>query len=219
MHFLYGNNLPKDLKRKRSVASVAAKPWFRLLSWISYFFLVALSTNWSMRGSSFKQIKLSKLMVGHLFQNYDTIIRAVFSHVYLQSCLLHDIRAFFVTYTCVLFPSIWPFSYKRAYICAQKNPYICVTNKHVVYAVAESRHVRGTELYRQQKPPSCAMELKSNFSLNQAWLEQGWVLVIALTVVVVVGSPTTDLLESVDCLLRNCVRYFTNADRNNDRFS
>ena len=36
---------------------------------------------------------------------------------------------FFATYTCVrscfvgfLFPSIWPFSYKRAYICAQKKP-------------------------------------------------------------------------------------------------
>ena len=34
-------------------------------------------------------------MVGHLFQNYVTTIRAVFSHVYLQSFLLHDIRAFF----------------------------------------------------------------------------------------------------------------------------
>ena len=44
-----------------------------------------------------------------------------------------------------------------------------------------------------------------------------WFLFIALTVVVVVGSLTTDLLESVDCLLRDCVRYFTNASRNNDR--
>ena len=43
-----------------------------------------------------------------------------------------------------------------------------------------------------------------------------WFLFIALTVVVVVGFPTTDLLESVDCLLRDCVRYFTNADRNID---
>ena len=93
-------------------------------------------------------------------------MRAVFSHVYLQSFLLHDIRAFFVTYTCVLFPSIWPFSYKRAYICAQKSPYICVTNKHVVYAVAESRRIKFTDL---QKTPSCTAELKSNFSLNQAW--------------------------------------------------
>ena len=46
-----------------------------------------------------------------------------------------------------------------------------------------------------------------------------WLLLIALIVVVVVSSPTTDLLESVDCLLRDCVRYFTNAERNNDRFS
>ena len=108
-------------------------------------------------------------MVGHLFQNYDTIYVRFFSHVYLQSFLLHDIRAFFVTYTCVLFPSIWPFSYNRAYICAQKTPYICVTNKHVVYAVAESRHIRGTELYRQQNTPSCTMELKSNL----VWIKHG----------------------------------------------
>ena len=46
-----------------------------------------------------------------------------------------------------------------------------------------------------------------------------WFLFIALTVVVVVGSPTTNLLESVDCLLRDCARYFTNSDRNNDQFS
>ena len=46
-----------------------------------------------------------------------------------------------------------------------------------------------------------------------------WFLFMALTEVVVVGSTTTDLLESVDCLLTDCVHYFTNADRNNDRFS
>ena len=98
-----------------------------------------------------------------------------------------------------------------------------------VYWVTESRRIRGTELYRQQKTPSCTMELKSNFSLNQAWPQpvataalissKVWFLFITLTVAVVVDSLTTDLLESVDCLLRDCVRYFTNADRNNDRFS
>ena len=36
-----------------------------------------------------------------------------------------------------------------------------------VYGVTESRRMRDTELYRQQKTPSCTMELKSNFSLNQ----------------------------------------------------
>ena len=41
-----------------------------------------------------------------------------------------------------------------------------------------------------------------------------WLLLIAFAVVVVVSSPTTDLSESVDCLLRDCERYFPNADRN-----
>ena len=37
---------------------------------------------------------------------------------------------------------------------------------------------------------------------------KSWSSFIALTVVVVVGSSTTDLLESVDCLLKDCVCYF-----------
>ena len=134
-------------------------------------------------------------MVGHLFQNYNTI--------YMR---------FFATYTCVLscfrrflFPSIWPVSYKRVYICAQKSPHICVTNKHVVHGVTES----GRIYKRHRIIPSA----------KNPFMYKIWFLFIALTVVVVVGSPTTDLLESVDCLLRDCVRYFTNADRNNDRFS
>ena len=32
VNFLYGNNLHKDVKSKRSVASIAAKPSFLLLS-------------------------------------------------------------------------------------------------------------------------------------------------------------------------------------------
>ena len=41
-----------------------------------------------------------------------------------------------------------------------------------------------------------------------------WSSFKVLTLVVVVqGSPTTDLLESMDCLLRDCKRYFPNADR------
>ena len=108
-------------------------------------------------------------MVDHLFQNYDTIyVRFFPTYTCNHSCYTIYVR-FFVTYTCVLFPSIWPFSYKRAYICAQKIPYICVTNKHVVYGVTESPRIRGTELYCQQKTPSCTMGLKSNVSFNQAW--------------------------------------------------
>ena len=97
-------------------------------------------------------------MVGHLFQNYDTIyVRFFPTYTCNQSCYTIYVR-FFATYTCVL-------SYKRAYICAQKSSYICVTNKNVT----ETRRIRGTELYRQQKTPSCTMELRSNFRLNQPW--------------------------------------------------
>ena len=108
-----------------------------------------------------------KTMVGHLFQNYDTIYLRFFSHVYLQSFLLHDIRAFFCH---VDLRSFLLCGFKRAYICAQTH-ILGVTNKHVVYAVTESRRIRSTELYRQPKTPSCTMELKGNFGLNRSWLQ------------------------------------------------
>ena len=41
-----------------------------------------------------------------------------------------------------------------------------------------------------------------------------WLLFIAFAEMVVVGCPTIDLLESVDFLLRDCERYFPNADQN-----
>ena len=55
VNFLYRNKLPKDLKSKRSVASFAASHDSDYLARLATF------NNWSMRGSSFKQIKLSKL--------------------------------------------------------------------------------------------------------------------------------------------------------------
>ena len=84
-------------------------------------------------------------------------------------------------YTCVFlsrilafFPALWGFYSQvydhfltNAHIYAHQKAHICVTNKHVVYAVTESRRIRGTELYRQPKTPSCTMELKGNFGLTQ----------------------------------------------------
>ena len=66
-------------------------------------------------------------------------------------------------YTCVFlsrilafFPALWGFYSQvydhfltNAHIYAHQKAHICVTNKHVVYAVTESRRIRGTELYRQ----------------------------------------------------------------------
>ena len=104
-------------------------------------------------------------MVGHLFQNYDTIYVRFFPRI------LSIIPA--TRYTCVFlprilafFPALWGF-YSQVYdhflTNAQKSPYTCVTNKRVAYGVTESRRIRGTELYRQQNTPSCTMQLKSNY--------------------------------------------------------
>ena len=112
---------------------------------------------------SWKSLKYGRPFVSKLWHD----IRAVFSHVYLQSFLLHDIRAFFCH---VYLRSFLLCGHKRAYM-RTKKPYICVTNKHVVHGVTESRRIRGTELYRQPKTPSCTMELKGNFGLNQSWLQ------------------------------------------------
>ena len=51
MNFLYENNLPKDLKSKRSICKLGSQAMIHHL---------AIFNNWSMRGSSFKQIKLTK---------------------------------------------------------------------------------------------------------------------------------------------------------------
>ena len=81
-------------------------------------------------------------------------------------------------YTCVFlsriltfYSQVYDYFLTNAHIYAHKKAHIyaLVTNKHVVYGVTESGRIRGTELYRQQNTPSCTMELKSNFSLNQAW--------------------------------------------------
>ena len=100
-------------------------------------------------------------MVGHLFQNYDTIYVRFFPRIL---AIIPAIR-----YTCVFLPRILAFFLTNAHIYVHKKVHICVTNKHVVYEVTESRRIRGTELYRQQKTPSCTTRMKSNFSLNQAW--------------------------------------------------
>ena len=79
-----------------------------------------------------------------------------FCHVYLRSFLLCGV--FIPKYMTI-------FLQTRIYMRTKKPIYIRY-KQACVYGVTESRRIRGTELYRQQKNPSCTMELKSNFSLN-----------------------------------------------------
>ena len=154
-----------------------------------------------------------------------TIYVRVFSHVYLQSFLLHDIRASFRHVYLRSFLLCGVFIPKYMTIFLQTRIYMRtkkVTNwpghrkssykRHRIIPSAQNPFMYdGAEkllLFQSSMAPLAAL-ISSNV----------WLLFIALTVVLVVGSPTTDLLELVDCLLRDCVRNFTNSDRNNDRFS
>ena len=127
------------------------------------------------------------------------------------SKLRHDIRAVFPTYTCVL-SCLVGFFYSQVYdhFLTNAHIYALQTSMWLVYGVIEGRRIRGTELYRHQKAPLCTMDLKSNFSLNQAWP----------TAALISRFPDNGFVGIRGLSLeRLTVRYFTNADRNNDRFS
>ena len=66
-------------------------------------------------------------MVGHLFQNDDRIyVRFSVSHVYLQSFLLHDIRAFFCHVYLRFIPKYMTiFLQTRIYMRTKKPIYMC----------------------------------------------------------------------------------------------
>ena len=84
-------------------------------------------------------------------------------------------------YTCVFlsrilafFPALWGF-YSQVYdhfltnahiYAHKKSPHIYALQTSMCIGVTESRRIRGTELYRQQKTPSCTIELKSNFQFH-----------------------------------------------------
>ena len=98
-------------------------------------------------------------MVRHLFQNYDTIYVRFFPRI------LAIIPA--TRYTCVFlprilafFPALWGFYFQDMTIFLQtriymrtKKPIYMRYKQACVYVVTESRRIRSTELYSQQKNP------------------------------------------------------------------
>ena len=85
-------------------------------------------------------------------------MRAVFSHVYLQSFLLHHIHVFFChIYLRSFLPCgvfipkyVTIFLQTRIYMRTKKPRYMCF-KQACVYGVTESRRIRGTELYCSAK--------------------------------------------------------------------
>ena len=73
----------------------------------------------------------------------------VFSHVYLQSFLLHDIRAFFLPRILAFFPALWGLYSQvqdhfltNAHIYAQKKPIYMCYKQACENGVTESRRIR-----------------------------------------------------------------------------
>ena len=109
----------------------------------------------------------------------------------------------------VLFPSICSFSYKRAYICAPKKAIYMVYKQTCVYGVTAGRRIRGIKIvpsainhYMYDEAEKYLQFESSMAAMAVLISSKVWVLFITFAVMVVFGSPTMDLLESVDCLLR-----------------
>ena len=73
---------------------------------------------------SWKSLKYGRPFVSKLWHD----IRAVFSHVYLQSFLLHDIRAFFLWRILAFFPALWVQT--RIYMRTKKSIYMRYKQAH-----------------------------------------------------------------------------------------
>ena len=77
----------------------------------------------------------------------------------------------FLSRILAFYSQVYDYFLTNAHIYAhKKNPYISVTNKHVVYAVAESRRIRDTELYRQQKNPP---HVRWSWKVTSVWIKHG----------------------------------------------
>ena len=105
------------------------------------------------------QSRLDQFMIGHWFQNYDTICVRFFA---TYNCDFSCFVGFFPKYVTIFFSNTHIYAHNKSHICALQTS-MCVLGHR------KSRRVIRTELYGQQKTTSCTMTLKSNFSFNQAW--------------------------------------------------
>ena len=105
-------------------------------------------------------------MVGHLFQNYDTIYVRFFPTYTCNHSYYTIYVRFFVTYTCVLSCFVGFFIPKYVTIFLETRIYY--KQACGIWGHRKSSYERH-RIIPSAKPHSCTMELKSNFSLNQAW--------------------------------------------------
>ena len=123
-------------------------------------------------------------MVGYLFQNYDTIYVRFFSHVYLQSFLLHDIRAFFCHVYLRFIPKYMTiFLQTRIYMRTKKPIYMRYKQACGIWGHGKSSYKRHRIYIISRKPP----HVRWSWKVTSVWInhdyngrvnfEQGLVLI------------------------------------------
>ena len=150
---------------------------------VTWFFALSCSSvswqscSWPLKLMMSQAVKGRLRMVGHLFQNYDTIYVRLFpTYTCNHSCYTIYVRFFGHVYlrsfrfVGFLFPTMWPFSYKRAHICAQKSPYISVTNKHVVYGVQRKSSYKRHRIIPSAKKP---LHVRWSWKATLVWIKHG----------------------------------------------
>ena len=142
-------------------------------------------------------------------------IRAVFSRVYLQSFLLHDIRAFVCHLYVRFIPKYMTIFLQTHIYMRTKNPiYMRYKQACGIWGYRKSSHKRHRIIPSAKNPfmydgAEKWRQFQSSMAVMAALISSKiWFLFIGLTVVVIVGSPTTDLLESVDLSLERLCTLF-----------
>ena len=117
-------------------------------------------------------------MVGHLFQNYDTTYVRFFSHVYLQSFLLHDIRAFFCHVYLRSFLLCGVFIPKYMTIFLQTRIYVRTKKPIWIYAFVlclVHSFVRLWKIIIFVQIHSSIQELQNEYNVSRKiWIQSFW---------------------------------------------
>ena len=149
-------------------------------------------------------------------------ICAVFAHVYLQFFKLYG----FLSHVYDDFLLIRPFN---AYVSETNTRFtvytVCALQKPI-YLRCTSVRVRAVHSrcctcltsivwYHELQLTSCTTTEKQLWKKTRmAPLRKESFVLMVLMLIAAASLPTANLLESVDCLLRDCDRYIDNADRN-----
>ena len=129
------------------------------------------------------------------------VIRAVFSHVYLRSFLLCGV--FIPKYMTI-------FLQTRIYMRTKKAHRYGLQTNMCIWDHSRSSYKRHQNYTVGNKP----LHVRWSWEVTSVWIKhgcngrinfkKGLALIHCFAVMMVVGSPKMDLLESVDCLLSDC---------------